>query len=748
MTHRRFAAVTTLVALFACLVPSGVARADDTPEEVRYDGHRVVRAVVETEDQLDAMRAISPDCWCEGEGLGVNAWRIPPGNMAKLEASGIAYTVVIENVQTRVDAERARLAEGPGDGGWFSDFKNLAQINARMDELAAGSAQTEVIDIGLSLEGRAIRALRITGPGTYKPGVLYNATQHAREWIAPMTAMYIAETLINGYGSDPDITALLDAVEIFVIPVVNPDGYVYTWGPERYWRKNRRNNGNGTFGVDLNRNWAFGWGGGGSSGNSNSETYRGPAPFSEPETQVMRDFYNAHQNLVLSIDFHSFGEYVLWPFAYTNGGPNDEGQHAVVGNAMDDAIFDVHGHDYLEGPVFETLYQASGGSVDWTWGDQLVISYTIELRGNDFVIDPGQIIPTGEENLEAALTLAGYADDYAVPAEYRFPDGLPTTLEPGTPTTVAVRINQGTDGPINSASGRLYTRSGDSGGFVDTPLTYLGESDYEAMLPAVPCGLDLDFYFEIESMSGIAHTSPEKAPLTFYSATSIEETTAYAESFQTDTGWTVENLDLDAGPWERGVPAGDGSRGDPTADFDGSGACYLTGNQQGDSDVDGGPTRLISPALDLSATVDPSLTYARWFSNDDGDGDRLDVEISNDGGANWSLVESTGDTGGWAEYTVRVNDYVAPTANVVLRFSATDNPNNSVTEAAVDAIRVFETGCPGGLTGDATGDGVVDFQDILAVLGAWGPCGGCPEDLNDDGVVSFADLLVVLGNWS
>ena len=103
-----------------------------------------------------------------------------------------------------------------------------------------------------------------------------------------MVGMYVAESFITGYGNDTLITELVDELEIFVIPVVNPDGYVYTWGPQRLWRKNRRDNGNGTFGVDLNRNWGYEWGGVGSSGDPGSGTYRGTAPFSEPETQVRR----------------------------------------------------------------------------------------------------------------------------------------------------------------------------------------------------------------------------------------------------------------------------------------------------------------------------------------------------------------------------------------------------------------------------------------------------------------------------
>ena len=112
-------------------------------------------------------------------------------------------------------------------------------------------------------------------------------------------------------------------------------------------------------------------------------------------------------------------------------------------------------------------------------------------------------------------------------------------------------------------------------------------------------------------------------------------------------------------------------------------------------DLDGGPTMLLSPLMDLSTAADPVLGYARWFTNDDHDADRLDVEISNDGGYSWVLIESVPHNDGWVERTVRILDYLtAPLSDeVVVRFSATDNPNNSKTEAAIDAVEIFDISC-------------------------------------------------------
>ena len=134
-----------------------------------------------------------------------------------------------------------------------------------------------------------------------------------------MTGMFLADRLVESADTDPRVHALLSRAEIFVIPVVNPDGYFFTWSDSanRLWRKNRRNNGDGTFGVDNNRNWGYEWGGAGASTQTSSETYRGTGPFSEPETAAMRDFFNARPNIVSNIDFHSYSQLVLSPWAYT-----------------------------------------------------------------------------------------------------------------------------------------------------------------------------------------------------------------------------------------------------------------------------------------------------------------------------------------------------------------------------------------------------------------------------------------------
>ncbi len=258
----------------------------------------------------------------------------------------------------------------------------------------------------------------------------------------------------------------------------------------------------------------------------------------------------------------------------------------------------------------------------------------------------------------------------------------------------------------------------------------------------------------------------------------------FVDDFETDRGWVVENVDAINGIWQRDTPIGGESSGGPAADADGSGQCYLTGNQTGDSDVDGGATLLVSPLLDATWGPEATITFSLWCAGSPGGGSALPppapapgggggpgtgdhgseeeftgyepgddeeglaISLTSNAGAFWVEVEHlTQSTVGWETRTIRIADYVLPTDTVRVAFIATDLPPDGQLEVAIDDFRLSFAGA----IGDVNADGVVTIDDLLIMIQSWGPCPGqgaaCPADLNGDGVVGVSDLVLVMMNW-
>jgi carboxypeptidase T len=345
--------------------------------------------------------SLALDTWSEETGPGLPLDIVVGEDaLGTLAAAGITWQVLVPDVDAVADAEAMRLHLAR-PGGFFDDYRDYAAIGNRLAELAElAPNRAKLQAIGGSIEGRPIWALRI-GPPDATP-MLIDGTQHAREWIAAMVTTCVADRLVRNYDSDPAIRDFVDHTTLWVVPVANPDGYQYSWSGHRYWRKNRRDQ----RGVDLNRNFAVGWGGDGSSGNQRAETYRGAYAFSEPESAALRDLAK-REHVALHVDFHAYGQLLLYPWGYTAAPAQDRDRLAAVGDRIASALFAPHETRYRLMPAVQ-LYRASGIMTDWMYGEAKAMSYTIELRpksGNGFVLPPEQIRPTCDEGLAAVLTL-------------------------------------------------------------------------------------------------------------------------------------------------------------------------------------------------------------------------------------------------------------------------------------------------------------------------------------------------------
>ncbi|KAJ1512401.1 hypothetical protein HMI54_005812 [Coelomomyces lativittatus] len=286
--------------------------------------------------------------------------------------------------------------------------------------------------IGYSHEGRPIMALAISEGQNEtrsqsqdpRPQFYIQGGIHAREWISHATLQYISFQLAS--SSDAAIVSLLEKGEFLIVPVMNPDGYVYTWNRDRLWRKNRRPNADHSHGVDLNRNFDARWGHEGTSKVPSSETYCGPFSASEPEVQAVSKFFESQNGIVMALDLHSYSQLILRPIGWTNKDSPHEKQLKKVGKKMAQIIQSVHDKLYISEKSV-ALYPTTGAAHDWFYmqkktqvihGESYTIrpyAMTIELRptaewfGPGFILDASEIIPTGEEILPAVLHLANYS---------------------------------------------------------------------------------------------------------------------------------------------------------------------------------------------------------------------------------------------------------------------------------------------------------------------------------------------------
>jgi hypothetical protein len=361
--------------------------------------------------------------------------------------------------------------------------------------------------------------------------------------------------------------------------------------------------------------------------------------------------------------------------------------------------------------------------------------------------------------------------DCATPLAFAFPNGIPSVVTPAGGTTMRVEVLQGSQTPM-PGTGMLHYSTG--GSFSAVAMTVVSANVYDAVFPAVACGQTVEFYVSAEATGGFEQTSPANAPTgTYLAASGYAFQLSFDDNFEVNQGWTVTNgPGLTDGAWERGVPAGVGDRGDPPNDADGSGQCFLTDNEQGNSDVDGGSTTVTSPTMDATGGL-PVVSYSRWFHNSFGAEpftETFTVQVSDNNGATWSNLEIVGPggpevSGGWIAKQFDITSAgITATNQFRIRFTTQDPAPGAVVEAGVDAVRLTIVDCtpPDPCIGDVAGpnfqppgDGTVDAADLAYLLGEWGPNPGSLADLVNsvtfapppDGAVDAADLAFLLGAW-
>lgn len=327
----------------------------------------------------------------------------------ELSSAASKATIMIQDVEKLVEEHKASLTAPKSPKIDSSTYRDFETLMGELDQLEADfPSLVTSYEIGTSYEGRPLRVEVVSsGQVADAPVVWLDCGVHAREWVSQATCMYVLDRLTSGYGVDTAVTTLLDTYDVYVLPVTNPDGYVYTWTDERLWRKNRVPYGT-CYGVDCNRNWDSNFGGEGSSDLVCADTYHGPAAFSEVESDALRAALTSLGGRVKSVfSLHSYSQYWMFPYGYTDTLPADYDEMNRVAAIGVEALQAVYGTNYVYGNIADVIYVASGGSVDYTYDNLgIVYSYAVELRDQGtfgFLLPAGQIIPTAEEFLQGFL---------------------------------------------------------------------------------------------------------------------------------------------------------------------------------------------------------------------------------------------------------------------------------------------------------------------------------------------------------
>lgn len=367
-------------------------------------GNTIIRVYYTDRKQVTTLNELGMDVWMVQDKFVLG--QVPEGLLSRIKKTNLKVEMLSPkegfSVQNQFD---------PGYHTYDELTTELREIASKYPNLV------KLGEIGKSWEttkGKASRSLwfmRINGKGNAdaKPGIVFFGNHHARELVTVEIPILLIKHLLENYGKDADITNMLDSTDIWVIPMVNPDGHTLAEKGNN-WRKNKNDNKdvspNASMGVDLNRNYGHQWNTGGSSADTKSETYHGKSAFSEPETQAIRDFMKGQKNLKIMMSYHSFSNLILWPWGWSKNPSPDAAKFNSIGGKLG-AMSGYKPEQSAD------LYIASGITDDYAYGQLKMLAFTTEIGSWADGFDPpyAKVAQFWKENLPGAMYLIKLAGD-------------------------------------------------------------------------------------------------------------------------------------------------------------------------------------------------------------------------------------------------------------------------------------------------------------------------------------------------
>ena len=654
----------------------------------------------------------------------------------------------------------ARLTQGAvrelgyGSMGGYLTFD---EVVSEMDSLQAQfpNIVSPKQSIGVSFEGRDIWAFRISdNPETDEgePEVLYNSLIHAREPAAMMTLMYFARSLAENYNTDPVMSYLVDEREMWFVPVINPDGYIYNQltNPDGggMHRKNRHPGCSSSPGIDLNRNWGYQWGfdDNGSSPDSCENVYRGPNPFSEPETQALRDFVLAHDFQTI-FNYHSYGNLLIKPFGYDPNVSLPQPEHAIYTAMGEDLVADNH---YLFGTGAQTVgYLVNGDAVDYMFGELGIINFTPEVGSwelGGFWPPTEMIFELARENLSMNTHLAGSAGSWTRIESFELisPDGLESGSLVAGELQVANKGLDSDDLPVI-----LHFSSPDS-----SILPSVSELDVSGLAAQTNYTSESDsLRFEIVARSGNVATLVLSIEMSGY--------LTQVDTFKWNVG-IPDTILLD--DFENGMDAWTSNRWGILEDQATSDNC-MTDSPLGDYSASTNSVVTLNEPIDVRGYSNLMLSMdVKWAI--EAHYDFCQVLASNDNGNTWialeglytipgngSVVQPLGEHGydgshNWIEDQFNLNQFLE-SSSLLFRLQLMSDTYYEEDGISIDDFKVLGWGS-GFLSGDVNQDGLVNVADAVSVIQTITTNETLDEtqmelaDLNQDTSLDIRDIVLLI----
>ena len=707
--------------------------------------------------------------------VGKNNLVLPASELKKLLNARVAYRILVDDVAAAISRRNVEyLAKNPilksdratsgFELGSMGGFYTYAEVLQQLDEMKTlyPNLITSRFSIGTSYEGRTIWAVKISdnpdsNESSTEAPVYFDALHHSREPASMATVINFMFHLLENYASDPRIGYIVNNREIFIVPVVNPDGYEYNrqTNPNGggMWRKNRRiNSGSSCIGVDLNRNYNTDWGGAGSSSNTCSDSYRGASVFSEPESKVIRDFTSSI-NAPIAYTTHTSGGYWLGP-DFSNG----QTEFAIHAELNNDCMYE---NEYIYGDAAILLGYASGTTQNWMYEALGTLSWTPEIGTTGFWPTIPEIIPLVNQHIkpyEYACWVAGALADYQG-FEVLNPLGLSTTQD----LSLAVRIKN--KGLRSTAQNVVVTITSDN----PAVTAVAGSQNYGNIASRQYATNSVPFTFTV------APSVPTGTVVTFQVVVSQEGVVSDQDQFRLIVGQPnvlfSDNAENGNAAWGNG---GTGTNWQASTEDAYTGNFCFSDSPLGHSASNNNRTFTMANNISLVGASNPRLEFAaKWGLHTTTDYVRL--QISTNGGSTWTNLSSSAmetisgapafvRNERWTHQVVDLSGYIGQ--NIRLRFLSVANSSLRSDGFYFDDFRIVNytngstASCTDGIqNGDETGvdcggsncsacptctDGIQNGNETGVDCG--GNCAPC-QNVCDTVVISSNNFETGFGTW-